>query len=55
MQCHIDTVQIILRELTQNKARRLMEPGFYLAYVLAHDISYLFETELKRQCNITLI
>ena len=52
MKCDIDITQIILHELTTNKA--WIKPGFYLSYVLSHDISYMIHSALKKICNITI-
>ena len=54
MKCDIDITQIILHELTTNQALSMMKPGFYLSYVLSHDISYMIQSVLKRICNITV-
>ena len=51
--CVIDMTQIILHELTSNKALSLIKPGFYLAYVLSHEISLVLQRKLERMCNVT--
>jgi len=55
MNCEIDVTQLILHELTTNNALSLIKPGFYLAYVLSHDISFVIKDNLKKICNITLV
>ncbi len=54
MNCEIDVTQLILHELTTNKALSIIKPGFYLAYVLSHDISFVLSRKLKK-CNTTKI
>ena len=54
MQCHTNLVQTILQELIASKALSLIRPGFYLQYVLAHDIAHEIALVLRRHCNISV-
>ena len=53
--CAIDMTQMILHELTSNEALTLVKPGFYLAYVLSHEISFMLRQQMERVCNVTVV
>ena len=53
--CAIDVTQIILHELTSNEALALIKPGFYLAYILSHEISFVLRQQLEKVCNVTVV
>lgn len=47
MKCEIDVTSIIFDELITNEALSLIKPGFHLAYVLSHDISFVIKRNLQ--------